>query len=1143
MNKHRNYCLKKGFYGILLSFFSLFSPVSSAYASSNNLLSQEITVNLKKVTVKEVLQAIEKKSGQSFMYDASMIDLDRIVTVDVLNQKLEDVLNDIFKGTNITYEVSGNQIVLASRDSLKVKQSISTKKKKITGVVLDPAGVAVIGANVVVRGSKQGVITGIDGDFSIEVVPDDILQVSYIGYVSQDIRVGNRNTVKVVLKEDTKTLDEVVVVGYGSQRKINVTGSIAQIEAKDLKTATSGNLSSMLQGRLPGLITRQEAGQPGSDGASLLVRGSNTLGNNDPLVIVDGFERPFPNINPDEVESITILKDATSAAVYGVRAANGVILVTTKRGSQQKPTITFNTSAQISMNTNFPKFLNGPDYAYWYDKAEEMDGVPKEARRFSDSDLNRIINGDPEEIFGNTDWFDLLFKKSAPTFTNNVSLNGGNDRFKYFVSLGAFNQNGIIDRTSYDRYNVRANLDAKVIDNLTVSFNIAANQSTQKEPGLSAGLGNSYASIFSQALLAYPFVTAFRPDGSYAGSLNPDNGNQNPLAARDLSGEQNNRSNRFEGSMSIKYDLPFVKGLSFKLNLGYDKGYSMKKSVLLPYKLMVYHMGDKTYHDEWGRHSLSGDATINQWFSDSWRSTVQASANYDNTFGKHAVGALFLYEYAEDNGTGMSAGRKSFPITDIMDLDYGEIVLDDLVKGSHSNFRRAGYVTRLNYAYDERYLFEFTGRIDGSARLPQHNRWGFFPGVALGWRISNESFFKENVSFVDNLKLRLSVGKLGNDNIGETGDYAYIRTMSMGKDPVVMIGNALGRYLGVDRVPNDNIKWETTTSYNIGLETSMWNGLLGAELDLFYMKTKDILQAQGNLMPPSMGGYFPAYLNSGIVDNRGFEITLTHRNKIGEVNYSVRGNLSWARNKVIETTEDPNVPEYRRLTGKPMNQKFGFIAEGLFQSQEEIDHSAVLGPTLPGDIKLKDVNGDGRITYEQDKTWIGRSATPEMMFGLNLAADWKGFDFNMFFQGAALCDISLCGYYSDRKFSDHTFYTQPFFCDGNSPYYLIEKAWRPDYTNAEYPRLGISRRSNGSSESSWWLKNGAYLRLKNAQIGYTIPRILTQKISIERVRFYISGGNLFTIDALPYLDPEMPDVNQGYYPQQRTVEFGLNLTF
>ena len=246
---------------------------------------------------------------------------------------------------------------------------------------------------------------------------------------------------------------------------------------------------------------------------------------------------------------------------------------------------------------------------------------------------------------------------------------------------------------------------------------------------------------------------------------------------------------------------------------------------------------------------------------------------------------------------------------------------------------------------------------------------------------------------------------------------------------------------------------------------------------------------------------------------------------------------------MIETTEDPNVPEYRRLTGKPMNQKFGFIAEGLFQSQEEIDHSAVLGPTLPGDIKLKDVNGDGRITYEQDKTWIGRSATPEMMFGLNLAADWKGFDFNMFFQGAALCDISLCGYYSDRKFSDHTFYTQPFFCDGNSPYYLIEKAWRPDYTNAEYPRLGISRRSNGSSESSWWLKNGAYLRLKNAQIGYTIPRILTQKISIERVRFYISGGNLFTIDALPYLDPEMPDVNQGYYPQQRTVEFGLNLTF
>lgn len=1141
MNKLRIYYLKKYFYYISLIFLSFIIDIPQAYATIDNLFSKVISIKVKQVTLKEALRSIEKETGLTFMYDASSMNLNRIVSLQIDDQSVNSVLKILFKGTDTAWEFNGNQIILASRSSLATnKNTISSKQKQIKGVILDTTGEAIIGANVVIKGLNRGVISGLDGSFTIEATDNDVLQISYIGYIQQDIKIGNKNSFKIVMHEDSQKLDEVVIVGYGSQRKINVTGAISQVDAKELKTAPSGNLSSMLQGRLPGLITKQSSGQPGADGASLAIRGFSTLGYSAPLVIVDGIERAFPNVNPEEIESITVLKDATSAAVYGVRAANGVILVTTKRGTIQKPTVTLNTSASISTNTNFPNFLNGPDYAYWYDKAEELDGIPSDNRRFTRDEIDRITNGDPQGVYGSTDWFDLLFKNYAPTYTNNISLNGGNDNIKYFVSLGAYNQNGIIDRTSYDRYNVRANIDANVIDNFSLSVNIAAEEGKNKEPGLTAGIGNSYSSIFSQAMLVYPFIPAFTSDGKYNGTQNIGNGNQSPLAARDLSGQQITRNSRFEGSITAKYSIPFVKGLDFKVNAAYDKGYSLKKVEFMPFLINVWNQSTRKFGETYGRHALDGEATVEQWFSDIATTTIQSSANYSNKFGKHSVSGLLLYEYASSFGQGMSSGKKKFPILDIPDLSFGEEIESTLIKGGHSSSYRAGYVTRLNYSFDEKYLFEFTGRIDGSPRLPKKNRWGFFPGVALGWRISNESFFKDNVSFIDNLKIRASVGKLGNDAIG---DFAYVRTMSLGKDPVVMFGTSLGRPLSVDRVPNENIKWETTTSYNLGLETDMWNGLLGIEADAFYMVTKDILQSQGGLMPPSLGGYFPATLNSGIVDNRGIELVVNHRNKIGQVNYSLRGNVSWARNKIIETTEDPNIPEYRRQTGKPMGQKYGYIAEGIFQTEEEISKSALYGPTLPGDVKLKDLNGDGRITDDQDRTLIGKSNVPEMIFGLNMAANWNGFDVNLFFQGAAMCDVSMCGYYSDRGFSDNTFYTKPFFADGNAPYFLVENSWRPDNTNAKYPRLGVALRSNGTPSSSFWLRNGDYLRLKNAQIGYSIPSGITERLNLEKVRLYVSGSNLFTLDHLEYLDPEMPDVNQGYYPQQRVIEFGLNLTF
>lgn len=991
------------------------------------------------------------------------------------------------------------------------------------------------------KASKLNASTDVSGRFSLPVEGNRVhLSLTAIGYVSKDtvVTVGS-GPIEFLLKADNTQLDEVVVVGYGQMKKTSVTGAIAQISGDELKTAPTANLSSMLQGRLPGLVTRQNSGQPGSDGASLMVRGYNTLGNNSPLIIVDGIEREFPQINPDEVETISVLKDA-SAAIYGVRGANGVILVTTKKGKQQKPTLNYKGSYAMSTNTAFPEFLNAADYAKYYNKAQELDGVAEASRRFSADEIDRITNGDPKGVFGNTDWFGMLFKSSAPTVSNNLTLNGGSDRYRYFVSVGAYNQDGIIDRTSYDRYNGRINFDADILDNLKLSLNVAYRDDMRKEPGLSAGLGNSYASVFAQAMMSYPFLPAYNAAGIPVGSLNPGNGNQNPLAARDLSGENSSRSNLFQSNLSLEYEVPGLSGLRIKVNGAFDKGYTMRKAYLLPYQLDVYNNSTRQYALAFARHANSGVASLNQWFTDSWQKTIQPSISYTNKFGAHSVNALFLYEFMRTDNSSLSGGRRGYPITDIMDLNFGEEVIDNLVKGGHGMFRRAGYSFRLNYDYADKYLLEVLGRYDGSPMLPAHTRWDIFPAVSAGWRISKEPFFREALDVVDDLKIRGSIGKLGNDRIG---DYRFLRTMSLGANPVVLFGNTEGKPLNITTVPNFDIKWETTMTYNAGLEATLWKGLLGVEADVFYRVTKDILQGQSNLNPPSFGGYFPEFVNFGTVDSRGFELILSHRNNIGNFNYNVRGNVSFARSKVVETTENANVPDYLRRTGRPIGLKYGFVADGFFQSEEEIEKSALFGPTRVGEIKLKDLNGDGRITFDQDWTVIGKNDLPEMMFGLNLGGSYKGIDFSAFFQGAARSDVALSGLYSSSGIYDNTFYTMPFYQDGNSPKYLVENAWTPENTNATYPRLSTQSTQSGGKFSSFWIKDGAYLRLKTAQIGYSLPASWLAKANIQRVRCFVSGSNLITWSNLQYLDPEMPSVNQGYYPQQRIYEFGLSLTF
>lgn len=1135
MDKCRERCreLKTPALKLLLCMFMLFINMVAVAQKST------LTINVKDAPIQRVIEQIERDGGYHFLYNSDDLNLSRKVSVNVTTAPVSEILDKLFAGTDINYVISNKQVVLKRTGDGKEK-NLTGKGKYVTisGCVTDADGEPLTGVSITSPNYAGGVATDLEGNYMWNVPADALIKYSYIGYKGAERRAKETGVINVALSEESTYLDEVVVVGYGTQRRQSVTGSVAQVSAEELKKAPSGNLSALLQGKLPGLVATQKSGQPGSDGAAMYVRG---VGNGDGsiLCVVDGIVRPFPNVSPDEIESITVLKDAAAAAVYGFNGSGGVILVTTKHGDIQKPTITLNSSVSLSSNTAFPKFLSGPDYMIWYNKAQELDGFSEESRRFSQDEINRALNGDPLGVYTNTDWFDQLFGGSSTTYNNNISLSGGTERYKYYVSFGAYNQDGVMKNTSYDYYSVRSNIDAKITNNFDVSIGLNLRKSNQKEPSL--GISN----IMQQAMLMYPYLPLETYSGVPVGSLNgAGNGNQNPIAMRDLGGIGNTDENRIQCNISFNYQVPKVKGLSVKFVASYDYLDRKTKAEKTPYKLSVYNQSTHTWTEAYGKILADGKTRVQQSRIDQADYYLRPSIEYDRTFGVHNVKLLALYEYGGVDYSSMSAGKWIYPVEDILDLSFGSEVIPNSVAGGHNRSRRGGYVGRLNYSYDNRYLAEVSARVDGTQKLPSKNRWGVFPGVSLGWRISEESFMKENsdLSFINNLKLRMSFGRLGSET-GLGYGLSYLSMASLSTAPIVAFGTDLQKYLNIGSIPNGDLKWQYTDTYNIGLDANMWNGKLGFEVDAFYSRTRRKIESQTGSFPPSLGGYYSALVNSGEHENRGFELLITHNNRIGEVNYGIRGNISWSRNKILKINQASNIPMAMMSVGKPMGQYYGFISDGLFQSEEEIAASAVYGPTLPGDIKLVDINGDGKITFEQDRVAIGRSNIPEMSFGLNLSAEWKGFDFNAFFQGAALFDVYLCGTYPALGFVDDTFYTRPFYCDGNAPYYLVEKAWTPENRNAEFPRLSTDMRINGGKYSDWWVKNGTYLRLKNAQIGYTIPAKITTALGLQKIRGYVSGSNLFTLSGVKYLDPEMPNVNQGYYPQQRVYEFGLNISF
>ncbi len=1038
---------------------------------------------------------------------------------------------------------------------------------QLRGRVTDSSGAPLAGVTVLVKGTSHGTMTGADGSYVLTASQGDVIEFSCLGLATEERTFNGRSPINVTLQEDSLYLEDVVVVGYGTAKKETLTAAVSAIKGDELLKAPSTNVSQVLAGKLAGISSVQESGEPGLDQASLRIRGS-VYGVS---YVVDGF--PVENINdidPADIESVSVLKDGASAAVYGLQAAGGVIIITTRKGDKGDTRITYNGSAGVSMNANFPRFMNGPQFAYYYNLAQMMDQLASGAIAseeeydpyFTRENVDAMLNGDPTDGWDNVDYIKRVFGTGL-TNKHNITVQGGNDSMRYFVSGGYLGQKGNIDGYNYRRYNVRANIESRIAKHLVFNAGLSGVVGRRETPRFLSGGSDSDAgyevgwfSVAHQVIGMYPFLPEMH-DGYYTGAIaNNQTFPNSPLAALYQSGSKHHRS--FQGTLNaaLTWEIPWVKGLQAKVSGSYDYLDSYSKNLDTSYYVIVRRRNED---GSWGwtdpMVDVNGASEGNKVGEGSYYQqtlTGQASLSYTGTFGKHNVDALLLAEMRDFQTNNLSAYVKNVPFALLPELNNGTPTASPVI-GSSNASRSAGYVGRIRYNYDEKYLAEFTGRYDGSYKFAgmTSTRWGFFPSASVGWVMSKESFM-QGLSFLDNLKFRASVGLLGNDGVDP---YMFLSKYAQGNrnygqwDKVVYSGSAAVPAYYTSGVPNKDLTWEKTLSYNVGMDFSLWDGLLGGEIDGFYNYTYDILSWNGGGHPDSMGGYFPTYVNKNAIDAKGIDVLITHRNRFQlggkPFYYELGATLTWSKTRWLKYNDEPNVPEWQKITGTTYGSHWGWIAEGLYRSEEEIDNSAWYG-TRPnvGDIRYKDLNGDGQINW-QDRGIFGKSNRPELTYGLNVNLGWNGFDANLQFTGGALFQVSMTGTYFNEN-DDDTIWTKTFKEGENSPLFLIENAYSLDNPNGTFPRLTLGTTGhggdNGLSSSFWW-RNGTYVRLKTAQLGYTLPQNFTRRFGVEALRIFVEGNNLFTLDGLPEgIDPESPGVNNGYYPQQRNIMGGITLT-
>ena len=972
------------------------------------------------------------------------------------------------------------------------------------------------GATVAIEGSRRAVRADSAGNFSITIEKQKaVLLISHSGYTTQKIPVEDDKFLQISLVEDAAKLDEVVVVGYSRQSKNKITGSIATVNGDEIVKSNAGDLSNSLAGRVPGIITMQNSAEPGSDGAEVLIRGRATLNDNGPLVMVDGIQRDFNQIDPNEIQSISVLKDASAVAIYGVRGGNGVILITTKRGSSGMPTFNFTTYYGFQNPTQVPKYLNAYDYARLYNEAQQNDD-PTAPAPYSDDDLQKYRDHSDPYDHPDVDWFKEVISPNAPQSRNTLSITGGSERIRYFMLFGMYDQAGMYSSVNFKKYNLRLNVDADITKTTTLSVGVFGGLQRKREPGVPDA---SRQGEGLYAVITYIPNNAF-PVRNEDGSLGSIWG-QSPIGELEESGYIRKNTNDLQSSFTLNQKLDFVTpGLSAKVVYAKDFGYNHNKSWLLSYK--SYSRSDGELEEQLNRSSPN----LTEEFGEYDNSTFETHINYNRSFGKHEVGALVLYSQSEFFNNGFSAFRREYITSAVDQLSAGpDANKDNGSSASESGVE--GVVGRFNYSFDQKYLFEASFGYNGSDNFPSNKRYGFFPAVAAGWVISKEPFFEGASSLVTYLKLRGSYGQVGNDKVG-IRRFLYVPTVNYSSGYIINGSPVQGVDLGDPA--NLIVTWEKAKKSNIGIDLGIKGSLLSARLDVFYEQRNNILGTRNRSVPGTYGFTLPVE-NFAKVNNRGFEFEVNHNGNIGSFSYSVGFNVTHARNKVVFIDEPSNIPAYRQQTGKPLGQFFGYIAEGFYNDEADL-HSWAQIPGVepqPGDIKYKDLNGDGFID-EDDITAIGKSDMPENVYGFNVSANYKGFDLSLLLQGAS-------GY--TVEFKDGIL---EFIYNSQAWEHHLDR-WTPENHNASYPRLSLGQFNYKQEASTFWAKNAGYVRLKNIELGYTIPTRIFPRSSISKLRAYITASNLFTLSRVKYFDPEAPSGFPLFYPQQKGFFGGINVTF
>lgn len=1018
-------------------------------------------------------------------------------------------LGTLFSGTISTATASG-------ANSFATTQQAGICK----GLVKDATGESVIGASVVVKGTTNGTITDFDGNFSLDgIKKGDVIVISYVGYQTQEIK-WNGSPLNVILKEDSKTLSEVVVVGYGTQKKANLSGSVAMVDSKELENRPIQNVSSGLQGLMPGVAITGTNGAPGQDAGKIRVRGIGTLNEAGPYILVDGIETgTLSAVDPNDIESISVLKDAASAAIYGSKAANGVVLITTKRGKTGQTKISYSGYLSFQNATNMIERMGSYEYASLLNQALEAEGMSK---RFNDTELQKFKDGN-DPLYPDTDWYDLAYKTGVQ-HRHNVNINGGSENVKYMASLGYLNQTGILPNAGREQFNARTNLDMKISKRLSARMNLSFIKNDYSDAS-SAYYGGSSDQIIRQLNLIAPWIVARYDDGTW-GTISDGS----PIAWLD-SGMKVNRDNyNFSGMAAVDYEI--FDGLKLTLQGAYVNN------------LQNYNYFQK--YIKYNENKESDPSQLDERFYKWDRTNYDALLNYNKNFGKHNIKGLLGWHTEKYNYKYQKAVRKKFPNNELTDMNAGDASTQSN-EGYTAELAMISWFARINYDFAGKYLLEANIRADASSRFAEGHRWGYFPSFSGAWRISEEAFMESaKDSWLSGLKIRASWGQLGNQDAlsGSNNDY-YPALNTYNLDSKYAFGGSLNSGYYQRKYRLETISWEKASTWGVGVDFTLFNKLNGS-LDYYNRKTTGIIM---DVTVPKEFALDAYKDNVGSMRNSGIEINLSYNTKIGQVDFGIAGNFSYNKNEILDLGGgDPNKYldatngySQRNKVGEAMNSYYIYRADGFFNSQEEADaytakYGNPFGKTFKaGDLRYVDTNKDGKLTAD-DREYCG-SSDPKIIYGFNINAGWKGIDLSLMFNGAAGVKRLFDGYEVYGNFSG----------DAAHPATIWRDAWTPDNHDASMPRIFYDTNSASSSrsvQSDFWLQDTSYLRLKNLQLGYTLPKGWLNSVGVENIRIYYSVENLLTFDKMKInIDPESTSQRLSSYPLLRTHAFGVNVTF